>query len=229
MLVDFHTHRLPDNHEVTAIINCCLPLDESAVNDSRYYFSAGIHPWRLEQLTTVDLEQNYISLEQAAMSHRLTAIGECGLDRCINVSLNCQQEVLEHHISLAMEYQLPLIIHCVRAYDELIMLVKKYSAVPAWLLHAFNGSHKQLKNLLQYSNCYFSFGAALIQGRTRYGNSLSAIPLNKLLLETDDSEVPIADIYRRAALLCNCSYLELCQQLTETFEILFKREQKNES
>jgi TatD DNase family protein len=222
MTVDFHTHQLPTDEASSAIVNLSLPLPDLTSASHNLRFSAGIHPWQLVDLSAPELGILLEQLEQAALSGKLDAIGECGLDRTIKVPFVEQSVVFEHQIKLAEEYHLPLIIHCVRAYSELITAVKTHSTTLPWVIHGFNGNVQQLEQLLKYDIFYFSFGPALLKQPNKFAPLLRMVPKSHLLLETDDSRASIMEIYQQTAKLCGCGYNELTEQLEKNWITLFK-------
>ena len=75
------------------------------------------------------------------------AIGECGVDRAIETSIELQQTIFEQQIELAEQVQKPLIIHCVKAFDILLFLKKKYKITVPIIVHGYKNKPEQLKQL----------------------------------------------------------------------------------
>ena len=215
MIIDFHTHSLPVESANLALVNLELPLPEVGRDVEKYLFSAGIHPWQLLDLPPQELNHYLIELEQAARLKNIDLIGECGLDRTIKLPLIEQQAIFCAQIKLAEQYQLPLLVHCVRAYSELIAIVKTHAPTTPWIIHGFNGNVQQLTQCLKYENLYFSFGPALLKQPDKFISLLRMVPRSHLLLETDDSAANIVDIYRQAAKLLGCGYKELTMQMAK--------------
>ncbi|MCF6177457.1 MAG: TatD family hydrolase [Victivallaceae bacterium] len=222
MIFDFHTHCPPADSSVVAMVNLSLPLDDSIAVSRNLRFSVGIHPWQLVDLSSLKIDSMMKQLDQVVASWQVDAIGECGLDRTINVSLEEQIIVLGHQVKLAKKYHLPLIIHCVRTYSELITVAKTYSPCRSWIIHGFNGNTQQLEQLLKHDIFYFSFGPALLEQPDKFIPLLRMVPKSHLLLETDDSDTTIMDIYRQAAKLCGCSYQAIAEQMEKNWITLFK-------
>jgi TatD DNase family protein len=221
MIIDFHTHRYPADSSIFAIVNLPLPLPELVVTGENLRFSSGIHPWNLVDLSIREIDAMLDELEYAAEAGNLDVIGECGLDQTISSSLDKQIIVFEHQIGLAEKYQLPLMIHCVKAYSELIAVCKTFSTRLPWIIHGFNGNVQQLEQLLKYDNFLFSFGPALLKQPDKFDPLLRMVPLSHLLLETDDSDVNIMDIYSQAVKLLGCNYNDICEQLERNWITLF--------
>ena len=125
-------------------------------------------------------------------------IGECGLDRCCDTPWQLQLEAFEWQIVLAERLRKPLVVHCVRAFNDLLALRKRYSATP-WVVHGFTGSAELYGQMLDHG-IEASFGAAILDPRRKKVRDTlaSANPLN-IFLETDDSGANIAEVYASAA------------------------------
>ena len=128
------------------------------------------------------------------------AIGECGLDRVLKVNWKKQVEVFVWHLRLAQQYHLPLIIHCVRAYGEVLKYLLDHKINTPVIFHGYNGNVQQTQRLLQEDNIYFSFGELLFR-KSKAQQVLPQIPLERIFLETDCSAKKIDEIYRQAATL----------------------------
>lgn len=96
----------------------------------------------------------------------------------------------------------PLVIHAVKAQAELIQLKRELKPRVPWIIHGFRGKVQLAQDLVRHG-LYLSFGA-------RYQEeTLRQIPLDRLFLETDESEVSIASLYEEAARLRGLSCSEL--------------------
>jgi len=150
----------------------------------------------------------------------VVAIGECGLDRNIDLPLEIQIAIFKRHIELAEELQKPLVIHCVRAFAELIALKKNTKSSMPWIIHGFNKKEEVFQQLLKH-DFYFSFGAAILSDRSPVTQSIATIPQGRFLLETDDlNDINIEQIYARAANLRHVSLEILQTELVETYRQL---------
>lgn len=95
-----------------------------------------------------------------------------------------------------------MVIHCVRAFNELIALRKKHTATP-WVVHGFTGSVQLYRQLLDHG-IEVSFGAAILdQRRKKVRETLATSNPENIFLETDDSGADISEIYSAAAGLLN--------------------------
>lgn len=149
--------------------------------DELHLPSFGLHPWHL----TDHWEQ-----ELKAFDGHSILIGECGLDRLCETPYELQLEAFQAQIYLSERLELPLVLHCVRALEDVLRL-KRGTRQP-WIFHGFRGKPQQLQQLLDHG-FYISFGF-------RYNTeSLRACPSDRLFLETDDSPEPIATLYETVA------------------------------
>ena len=156
--------------------------------------SVGIHPWHIRD----NWEQQFQKVEAAARDHRVYAIGETGLDKLTDSSMDLQIEVFKKHIELSERYQKPLIIHCVKAFNELIELKKNIHPTASWIVHGFD-KNLQVADMLIRHEIYMSFGKALLKPDSNARKVLPEIPDEVYLLETDDMEISIEEVYREAA------------------------------
>lgn len=156
--------------------------------------TSGLHPW---QIPEGDLNKILGDLrENLTKKTDLLAIGECGLDRVREglVDIEIQKEVFRVHLEVAMEKNLPIIIHCVRAFSDIFEVLKKAQPEIPLMFHAFNGNEEIVKELLKF-NSFFS------QGENVFKNSckLEVIPLDRLVLESGDQDhVSLLEIYQKA-------------------------------
>lgn len=208
MLLDVHTHHLPSDSS-SALLSCFMhdcPLPEKAK-----YLAAGIHPW---YITQKNYQKQLTWVESMLTDRRVIALGETGLDKHCSTPFELQTEVFRHMISLADKHYLPLFIHAVKSTEELIALKKELRPRNPWIIHGFRGK-KELAQSLIRQGCYLSFGE-------KYNSdSLLVTPIEKLLLETDESSVSIEELYSRVALQKSISPDALITNIQETVSSLF--------
>lgn len=212
-LYNTHTHKLlNDKNDVTQILN--LDLYKATNLPENNYFSAGIHPCQ-ENYDNVDW---YLQVLNKLVKHQnCVAVGECGLDFKVKTDRSLQILVFEKQIDIAKKFNLPLIIHCVAAYNELIILKKSNNSQIPWIIHGFFSNEEILKNLITH-NFNFSVGKNLVLKKPYL---LHKIPLNKLFIETDESEIPIKELYSKIASELSISILDLQKQIETNFNNCF--------
>jgi TatD DNase family protein len=182
------------------------------------FYSLGLHPWFIERQ---DVEYAIEKIVLSMNDPKLLAIGECGLDKLQSTSLPKQIEVFELQIQLAERCQKPLIIHCVRAFNELLQLKKSSVADIAWIIHGFNSKPVLAESLLK-QGFYLSMGKALLNPQSNAAKTLQIMPLPQLFLETDAAEdILISDIYAAAAKIVDLSIEDLQQQIFHNFKRVF--------
>ena len=143
----------------------------------------------------------------------LSLIGECGLDRLCATPYDLQLTAFEAQIALSEELCRPIILHCVRALDDVLRL--KRGTTQPWIWHGFRGKPQQLQQLLDHG-FYVSFGFR------HHADSLRACPSDRLFLETDDTPSPIAPLYATAANLRATTDDELRGRLWDNVNALFQ-------
>ena len=154
---------------------------------------------------------------------KLLGIGECGLDKAIACDLAVQLEVFISQIGLAEKFRKPLIIHCVRAYNELLQCKKHSRSSVPWIIHGFTGKPELARQLIR-QGFYLSFGPALLHDKSNLCKVLAEMPLDRLFLETDAAEVSISEIYAGAAKTLGLELETLQQQLLSNFHRVFFHE-----
>ena len=212
MFIDFHTHcdrRSPDLINLQTLHVTPELQAEKLPN----ICSLGLHPWFIQN-------SSWENLVDLAKLSNVVAIGECGLDRNIDLPLETQTSIFQRHIELAESLRKPLVIHCVRAFSELIALKKSAKPTVSWVIHGFHKKEEVFQQLLKH-DFYFSFGAAILSDRSPVINAIATIPNGRFLLETDDrTDISIEQIYDRAAALRHVSRETLQTQLIETYHQL---------
>jgi TatD DNase family protein len=179
------------------------------------FFSAGLHPWYISK----DLWKSGLSaLKDAALNINMAALGECGLDKVCNTDYTLQKEVFTAQVNLANQIKKPLIIHCVRAYEDVMHLLEEQQNRVPVIFHGFNKSLTLAEKLIA-KGYYLSFGKAI--ERPHMQPIFAAISMNRIFLETDDAEISIGSIYKTAAGLHNISIEELNLQLKQNVHTVF--------
>ena len=199
--INIHTHHPPQPNE-WAIQNLYNNFEQ--VKEPGNY-SIGLHPWYITQQWATQFE----ILKQLATHSNVKAVGECGLDKLTETDFALQ-------IELANQINKPLIIHCVKAYEEVLQQVKQAKAPVVF--HGFNKS-KELALQITNAGHYLSFGKALQQQHMQ--QVLKELPVEKIFLETDDAAVSIATLYKTAAQVFSIDEESLSLQLRKNAEQVF--------
>jgi TatD DNase family protein len=208
--INIHSHRIGDSHALT-ILNI-FPEDD--LPDA--WLSCGIHPWY-----TNDWEEKLQLLTKHAVDDRVLAIGECGLDTKATAPIELQRQIFTAQIQLSETMQKPLIIHCVKAFNELFSIYKKMKPTMPWIIHGFNPNQEIAKQCLELG-MKLSFGKSLLSENTKTEITRN-IPVSAVFFETDESEVTIANIYNRYATITGISLETLKIEMLNNFKACFKK------
>jgi len=172
--------------------------------------SLGLHPWYLENYPF-----RLQSLIQQAISPMVVAIGEAGLDKLCSTPLALQQQAFEDHILLSEELQKPLIIHCVKAWNELETMRKKKLPSQPWIIHGFRGKPELATQLLN-KGYYLSFGNLHNPKSVRLAWPLS------ILSETDDKDISIVQVVEKLADTLALPFNQVAKQLVQNAQRIFR-------
>ena len=212
--INLHTHHFTNNNDVIEIVN--RYPNELCENINN--FSIGIHPWHINENT---FETELKLIEQKINLPNCMAIGECGLDKRIDIPLSLQTDIFELHLLLAEKHNKPVIIHCVAAFNELIAIKNKLKLTIPLIIHGFSKNENVAKSLLD-AGFYISFGKYLMTNPT-LAEVLFKIPKDKLFLETDSSDFKIEDVYNKAASIKGILPDEVKSIIQKNFELVFNK------
>jgi TatD DNase family protein len=214
--IDIHTHRPIPELEVIAIYN--ILFGHEIPNLSHKNYSIGLHPW---YLSTVSKSKDLENLRELGNSEKILAIGEIGLDRLCKTDFDLQLEIFEQQIKIANQLKKPIIIHCVRAFSELIAIKKKLKPSVPIVIHGFNQNIEILNQLLK-NDFYFSIGHSLLINNANAIKAISIIPKSRLFFETDTAnDISIIDIYIKASQILQLELNELKNIIFKNFETVF--------
>lgn len=168
------------------------PKQWSMANDlsmahSGIFMAAGLHPWWVAKAELPD----HIQWQVMLSSEVCVAIGECGLDGCIDVPMSQQISVFEQHLRMAVEYEMPLIIHVRQAHNEVVRLLKRYKPIGGGVIHGFTGSVELAMTYWRMGFCLGIGGAITYPRANKTRAMVAAMPLASLLLETDAPDMPL--------------------------------------
>lgn len=173
--------------------------------------AVGLHPWQAEGGT-------FPSREAVAAAD---AVGEIGLDRACKVDFECQRRVFEEQLRLAEEQQKAVVLHCVKAFEEMMTTLDKHTLC-AVIFHGFIGSKEQAARAVK-KGYYLSFGART-EGSKKTIEALRITPLDRLFVETDEAEVTIESMYQTIARLRDIEVEELKRATAANYKRIFPKE-----
>ena len=201
MATDFHAHR--PKSAARTLVSC------GAEELSRYPLaSLELHPWKLPDRYEPLAPGFRAALNQAA------ALGEIGLDRLRGPSLAVQQRYLEELLVLASELRKPVVIHCVRATEELLGTLNRFPGLRV-LFHGFRGNPERLARLREHG-LFVSLGRAALNDAALV-EYLRFSGLGGIGFETDETPEPVELVLENAAEKLGLPYAELEAHTDETF------------
>ena len=215
MYIDIHTHNSSVEEDVLKIQN--VYLSDDVLPES--YFSVGLHPWHISEnkLDVTDV------LNSIAKKENLLAIGEIGLDKNIETSISDQLVSLHEQFIISEQNELPVILHVVKAFNEIIEFKSKWCYSQPTIIHGFNKKVELAKQLID-KGFYLSFGASVMKEKSNSAEVLRSIDVSRIFIETDDqSEYGIKEIYGRIAEIKDIPLEELKVQIEQNFKKVFTR------
>jgi TatD DNase family protein len=198
----------------------------------------GLHPEEVR----ADWQEQLLAIKELLTSSLIPhpspiAIGEIGLD--YYWSREFEQEQLlafEEQVRWSVETRLPLMIHCRKAQNELVTILKKYAGdLPGGVFHCFTGNAQEARQLLDFPQFVLGIGGVLTFKKSHLPETLAeAVPLDRIVLETDApymAPVPmrgqrnesayIRHVITRMAEAYGVSEDVICQQTTATAARVF--------
>ena len=223
--VNIHTHFAGSDENVLSIQNftqnewenAAFVIARDEATEGVHFASVGLHPWFL---TKENGEKDLETLAKLLKNPNVLTVGECGLDKIKGESLDVQTIFFEAQIRLAEAVRKPAIIHCVRAFNEVIAVKKRLKPSVPLVIHGFN-KNKEILNALLKNGFYISIGHAILRGSDEFKKSVSTIPLGRLFFETDDKEMQIQDVYEAYCKLVKIDLNDLKSVVYNNFKSTF--------
>lgn len=170
--------------------------------------TVGVHPWHATECSLPTIE----ALEAA------DAVGEIGLDKACGVDFEMQQALFAKQLELAERFEKPVVLHCVRAFEEVMTLLERHT-LRAVLFHGFIGSREQAEKAVK-KGYYLSFGART-EGSNKTIEALRETPLERLFVETDEADTTIEAMYLTIARLRGTEVEKLEEATAENYKRIF--------
>lgn len=210
---NLHTHRFSNNVSILELVNQYPWEFDAAIPQ----YSIGIHPWHIKEER---LESDLKTIEEKLQLKECLALGECGLDKRIEVPMALQIAVFEKQIALAEKYKKPLVLHLVAAFDELIEIKKRLKISVPIVIHGFSKNEKLAKQLL-VNGFYLSFGKYLLRN-PELKEVFKSVPNDRFFLETDMIEETLEEVYALAAKYKEMALAEMQEKVTTNWKTVFK-------
>lgn len=206
MIRDIHTHHHP-NTPGEAIVQL---MPDAFYPQQGHFYSVGLHPWEIKD----DWRTQMAGLLVKALHPQVAMIGETGIDkRSGSAPIEVQMEVFREHVRLSELLRKPLIIHCVKGFDEVLAIRKELKATLPWLIHGFRGGIEQWQQL--------SRAGLLVSIGEHYDEELvKELPLSQLFIESDERG-DLAAIYNLVSETKHVEASELAQHVaTNIYSLL---------
>jgi TatD DNase family protein len=192
--INIHGHRQANNIQEWVMMNL-MARDYPPDDIENGFYSVGFHPYNVGK---VDVEDTINKVRLSTENPRVFAVGEIGLDKSIEAPLADQHAIFEAQVEIAEFADLPVVLHVVKAFNEVIEFAKAHRPSVPMIIHGFNGSPQMAESLLN-TGFLISFGEAIAREHSRIVESLVLVPADKLFLETDEGDLDIREIYHFAA------------------------------
>jgi len=203
MFVDTHTHLYSE--EFTADIDEALKkaidagverfflpnIDSSSVAGMHHlcekypqhcFPMMGLHPCSVKENYKEELATAYKYLQ----TRKYTAVGEIGIDLYWDKTFYKEQvEVFEQQINWALEFNLPIVIHCRNSFDEIYEALCSFKKLPKGIFHCFSGNAEQAQKIIDKTNFKLGIGGVITFKNSGLDKAIENIDLKHLVLETD--------------------------------------------
>lgn len=218
--IDIHTHNSRPVAGIFAVENIMAHEKRDPAGISAPVYTAGIHPWHLDENNSREL---LAYLRDKATGPNLIAFGEAGFDKLRGPSHEIQEAVFAEQVKIAGQFGKPLVIHCVRAWNELLEAHRNTKPETPWLVHGFRGKKDLALQLIRrgmYISLWFDFVV-----RNESSGLLKSLPPDRIFLETDGADVDIRDIYIKVAADLGLTLDRLKEQILHNYGDLFMHKQ----
>jgi TatD DNase family protein len=220
--IDIHNHGVKSIKGVFSVEVLMAHEEREPENLPGITYTYGIHPWYLNENN-----HNYLisKVIKTAGNELVAGIGEAGFDRIKGPSTELQRKTFEEQAYIAEELRKPLVIHCVRAWNELLQEHKKLKPKMSWLVHGFRGKPDLALQLIA-KGMYLSFWFDFIL-RPESTMLIKSLPADKIFLETDGSGVDIREIYNKVSKSLGITVNDLKSIIISNFYKFFNKEIKS--
>ena len=214
--------------------SCQTALDTCRQYPDYCYPMLGLHPEEVRADWKTVLAQLKSSILHQPSS--IIAIGEVGLDYYWSREFEQEQlDAFEEQVRWSVETRLPLMIHCRKAQNEMVAILKKYATdLPGGVFHCFTGNEIEARELLQFDRFVLGIGGVLTFKKSNLPQTLAVVPLNRIVLETDApymAPVPhrgqrnepafVLEVLRKLAEVYGVSEEQVCQQTNANVACVF--------
>lgn len=208
----------------------------------------GIHPWKISHIVTDckvyfgkcdDFSHALVliehELEKYLLQHPESMVGEIGLDQYAKNpetglihDFSNQQALFEMQFRLAVRLNRPVSVHCVKCQGWLLEFLMKQKQVPKIMMHSYGGSREMIKQLTRIpmagDKIFFSFSSIVNSRKSDVAKVIKAVPINRLLIESDVSNIEVVDEELEKTLKMICDSLQvndILKQIEENQKAFF--------
>ncbi len=212
-ILDIHAHYAAGKMDGRSIISLSVgdSLQEVRWDEQGVRYSVGLHPWQVADGWEHLIEMH---LRPRLDAPQVVAVGEAGLDYVRHRDRDMQSEAFVRQALLAEQYAKPLIVHCVKAHDDLIRLHRRLTPFVPWILHGFRGKAMQATQLLR-EGLFLSFGEHY------HAEALQICPMDRIFIESDESATDIRTLYQKAAQVKGLPIEEFMARVQENVQACF--------
>lgn len=215
--IDIHTHGAVPSPGIFSVETLMAHEEKIPVETAGLAYTSGIHPWNLND---ENHDRLLLYVEKTASYESVIAIGEAGFDKIKGPAMDLQQRTFEEQVYIAGKVRKPVVIHCVRAWEELISAHKKLKPATPWLIHGFRGKPELGMQLIS-KGMYLSFWFDFIL-KPESAQLIKSLPKERIFFETDGADVDIRDIYKKVSNDLGLTVDELKSQILINFNKFFK-------
>ncbi len=208
--INIHGHRQASSIEEWVMMNL-MAKDFPPEDIENGYYSVGFHPYNIGK---VDEHETLERVRKAVEHPRILAIGEIGLDKSLETPLEEQLRIFEKQVEIAESAELPVVLHVVRSFNELLGFMRAQQPVVPMIIHGYNGSVQMAEELVK-AGFLISFGEAITREHSKIIEALQKVPVEMMFLETDEGDMDIREIYQFAAEVKGISVDHLRVQIFE--------------
>lgn len=156
---------------------------------SHLYYALGYHPRFLQYYRQGDLDELKLLLKNS--DHRAVAIGEIGLDKFAKTAMPMQELLFIEQLKIAEKLQLPVILHIVKKQGRVLEILKQQKFTQGGVYHAFSGSFDVASAFIRLGFKIGIGGVITYPNSTTTRKTVSELPIDSLLLETDAPDMPV--------------------------------------
>lgn len=216
--IDIHTHGSVSEEGIFSVETLMAHEGRFPENIPGVAYTFGIHPWFLDENNHDRYLGRVVDIIDNPM---VVAVGEAGFDKMKGPSPELQRKTFEEQVIVAEEHGKPVVIHCVRAWEELLNEHKMLRPEMPWLVHGFRGKPELAIQLIS-RGMYISFWFDFIL-KPESSKLIRSLPREKIFFETDGADVGIRDIYDKVSVDLEISVDELKSITATNYNKLFNR------